>query len=408
MSTQPQALVGAVGWPPVQHGKPLAAAVGFFLCFRLMSVLIAVRLAGADPQTGVAVSLMANFLLLASVLLCGEEPRALRTRDVFRWPCMRPALLFLGISGASLLWSVTVSLNAAAAFWSAMVADTAMVLLLVRGPALDAVVDSLFRGYIWAACGIAAIAWSLPAQSDLRLGDEELLGPNQIGWACAFALFLAQYLGRRSNRRWGFASLLLAVTLLRSLSKTTIIALLVGQAYIVLRDRGLSRKTKILMGSAAVLMVAGFWGLFSSYYDVYTNAGNQSETLTGRLGIWAYILNEALDRPWLGHGFHSVWKVIPPFGVFEARHAHNELLQQFYTYGLVGVGVLVAIYGSVWRQLRRSPDSSLRVFFQGMLLFVLVRGLADTEAFDLSLPIWFIAILGALLARANHEQGVLA
>jgi exopolysaccharide production protein ExoQ len=126
------------------------------------------------------------------------------------------------------------------------------------------------------------------------------------------------------------------------------------------------------------------------------------------LGIWLYFLNEAVQKPWIGHGFHSVWKVIPPFNDFEARHAHNELLQQFYAYGAVGVALVIATYGSVWRQLRRLADPSLRTFFLGMLLFVIVRCTADTEAFDLSLPMWFIAMMGALMAQLRDQMEVLA
>jgi O-antigen ligase len=200
----------------------------------------------------------------------------------------------------------------------------------------------------------------------------------------------------------------LAVTLLRSLSKTTIIAFLAGQAYILLRDRFIRRRNKVLIICGALLIVVVFWRLLSDYYVVYTNAGNQAETLTGRFGIWLYFLTEAVQKPWIGHGFHAVWKVIPPFDEFEARHAHNELLQQFYAYGAAGVFMLVAIYGSVWRQLRRLSDPSLRVFFLGMLLFVVVRGFADTEAFDLSLPLWFIVVIGALIQQFRHDTEVLA
>jgi O-antigen ligase len=264
------------------------------------------------------------------------------------------------------------------------------------------------RGYIWGSCAIAIVAWLMPAQSDLRLGDEQLLGPNQIGWSCAFAFFLAQYLMRRKSGNWTLPALLLAVTLVRSLSKTTIIAFLAGQAYILLRDRSMNRKTKLLFGGLALSVVLVFWGLLANYYVVYTNAGNQAETLTGRLGIWLYFLTEAVQKPWIGHGFHSVWKVIPPFEEFEARHAHNELLQQFYAYGAVGVFMLVAVYGSVWRQLRRLSDPSLRVLFLGMLLFVIVRGFADTEPFDLSLPLWFITIIGALIQNSPAHMEVLA
>jgi O-antigen ligase len=157
-----------------------------------------------------------------------------------------------------------------------------------------------------------------------------------------------------------------------------------------------------------LLITVAFSHLLAEYYVVYTNAGNQAETLTGRLGIWLYFLNEAVQKPWLGHGFHAVWKVIPPFNEFEARHAHNELLQQFYAYGAVGVLMLLAIYGSVWRQLRRLSNRSLRIFFLGMLLFVIVRGVADTEPFDLSLPLWFIVIIGALITQAPNDPEVLA
>ena len=68
----------------------------------------------------------------------------------------------------------------------------------------------------------------------------------------------------------------------------------------------------------------------------------------------------------------------------------------------------IAIYGSVWRQLRRLSDPSLRTFFLGMLLFVVVRGFADTEAFDLSLPLWFIAMIGALSERSRIQSEALA
>jgi exopolysaccharide production protein ExoQ len=386
---------------------PFAASVGFYLSFRLFLPLLAVRVFGQDAQYGVVASLTLNylFLLLAALNSLGATPSALPS--VLRLPCFRWVLVFFGFSGISLWWSVTASLPAAIAFWIAMVADTAIVVLLLRRGPVDSVVNSLMRGYIWGSCAIAVVAWLMPTQSDLRLGDEELLGPNQIGWSCAFAFFLAQYLMRKKSGNWTMPALLLAVTLLRSLSKTTIIAFLAAQTYILLRDRSMSRQKKLMFSGLALTVVLVFWHLLADYYVVYSNAGNQAETLTGRLGIWIYILTEAVQKPWIGHGFHSVWKVIPPFNEFEARHAHNELLQQFYAYGAAGVVMLVAIYGSVWRQLRRLSDPSIRVFFLGMLLFVIVRGFADTEPFDLSLPLWFIAMLGALIQHSPTRPGVL-
>jgi exopolysaccharide production protein ExoQ len=382
------------------------AAIGFYFAFRVVSFLIAVRLFMAEASDGVVASLILNFAFpLVVVFECfGAEPQnagLLRQLKPFRW-----VLFFLAFSGCSLVWSSTSSIAAAATYWCAMLADLAMVLLLMRiHPVLD-VGCSLMQGFVWGACAVAFSAWMLPAQSDLRLGDEELLGPNQIGYVCALAMFFAQFLIRRKQPLWILPSVFLGVTLLRTISKTTIVALIAGQAFILLRDRSLSRKWKLAMIGGAALILVAFSGLISDYYVVYTNAGSQAETLTGRLGIWAYFLEQSLEQPWVGHGFHSVWKVVPLFsGSFEARHAHNELIQQLYAYGIVGVVMLFGIYGSLWRQIRSMPSSPLKAFAGGLLVFILVRGLADTEPFDLSLPLWAITLFSAILLTGAAPAG---
>lgn len=381
----------------------LPFAVGFFFSFRLFLMLLSVRLLGTDPRTGVEVTLALNFIFLVAAAFYSFGEVRLTFRSMSRLGSVRWVLLFLLFSGCSLAWSSTASLSAAIAYWCAMVADVMIVALLLRADPVAPVAVSLMKGFVWGACCIAIIAWIMPSQSDLRLGDEELLGPNQIGYLCGFAFFLAQYLIRSKNGNWSLAALILAVTLLRSLSKTTIIAFLLSESFLLIQDRSMSRKTKILIMSVAMVIVVVFWSLLESYYDVYTNAGNQPETLTGRIGIWAFILEAALEQPWIGHGFHSVWKVIPPFGEFEVRHAHNELLQQFYAYGAAGVCLLAGLYSSLYRQARKLSRGPLKAFLLGMVIFVVVRGLADTESFDLSLPLWAIVLFG-LLANAAYRQ----
>ena len=387
----------------LQATTPFSSVVGFYFAFRLVAVVVAVRLFDTDPQSGVGASLGLNylFLILAAFLSFGPGTRTLSwfiSIPSFRW-----SVAFLGFSGCSLLWTVSASLQAAAAFWCGVACDFTIVVLLLRIGTIDETVEAMMRGYIWGTCAIAAIAWILPSQSDLRLGDEDYLGPNQIGYACAFAFFFAQYLMRRSVKGLKAPAALLAITLLRSLSKTTLVAFLAAQLLLLLRDRSVTRKTKVLTSIAAVVVIAVFWGLLSAYYDVYTHAGNQSETLTGRIGIWAFILNEAVQRPWIGHGFHSVWKVIPPFGLFEARHAHNEILQQFYAYGAVGIALVVMLYRSVYKEIRQLPTGSIKTLFFALLLFILIRGLADTEVFDLSLPLWAIALIGSVMANQGEQ-----
>lgn len=382
----------------------LPFAIGYYFAFRVFITLLSVTIFGTSPQVGSGINLAFNYLLLIFAVFCCVGEARWPFTHLARLPSVRWAFLFLGFSGCSLLWSSTASMAAAIAFWCGMAADVAMVILVLRANRYVEVLESLMKGYVCGACVVAIIAWLMPAQSDLRLGNEELLGPNQIGYLCAFAFFFAQFLIMHEKKRtWVPAAVLLAITLLRSLSKTSIVAFIVSEAFLLVRDKSMSRRTKFALVLACVVIVAVFWGLLASYYEIYSDSGSQIETLTGRLGIWAYILAEAIQKPWIGHGFHSVWKVIPPFGVdrFEARHAHNELLQQFYAYGVVGVCMFAGIYGSLVNQIRQLAGGPLKAFLFAFLLFVLLRGVTDTEPFDLSLPLWGILLISPLIARAG-------
>jgi hypothetical protein len=384
--------------PPASSA--MAFAIGFFFSFRAIIPLFSVRVLGTEPRTGAEVSLALTFFLLGLVCLHSLGPGSRSLRSMLALSSSRWVLVFLAFSGCSLAWSETASLSTSIAYWCGMAADVAIVALLLRTGSTTGVSHSLMKGFLWSTCCLALLAWIMPAQPDLRLGDEEFFNTNQIGNLCAFAILLAQYLMRRKDGKWGLASAFLALTLVRSLSKTTIVAFLLSEAFLLIQDRSISRKTRVLLMTTAVVIILVFWGLFEAYYDIYTNAGNQAETLTGRIAIWAYVLNALPEHPWIGHGFDSLWKVVPPFGSdrFEARHAENEVLQQLYVYGAMGIVMLAGLYGSVYRQIRKLPRGPVRVVFLSILLFVVVRGLAEAEPFDLLLPLWFIVLTGMLMS----------
>jgi exopolysaccharide production protein ExoQ len=389
---------------PRTSADSLAFAIGFLFCFRSIVPVFCVRVVGADPQTGAEAALALNFLFLGVVCfaLLGTASRTFGS--MLRLPSVRWVLLYLAFSGCSLLWSSTASLPASIVYWCGMTADVATVVLLLSSGSVIGVSNSLMKGFVWSACCIAWIAWIMPTQYDLRLGDEDYFNANTIGNLCAFALFFAQYLMRRKEGTWRFATPFLAVTLLRSISKTTIVAFLISEGYLLIEDRSMSRRTKVLLTLALILIIVVFWGLLEAYYDFYTTYGNQAETLTGRTAIWAYVYNAGLEQPWIGHGFDSMWKVVPAFGTFEARHAENELLQQFYSYGVVGIVMLGGLYGSLYRQMHKLSRGPGEIIFLSLLLFVFIRGLAEAEPFDLLLPLWVIVML-AMLADSSGTVG---
>jgi exopolysaccharide production protein ExoQ len=386
----------------------VAVAVGFYFSFRLGIVLFSVRILGLEPSAGTALSLALDLLLLG--LVCFNLPDFTHTslRSILRLSTIRWVLVFLAVSCCSLAWSETASLPNSAGYWLGLAVDVAIITVLLRNPSMTSVAHSLIKGFIWSTCLLALVAWVMPAQSDLRLGDEQFFNTNEIGNLCAFTIFLAQYLMRRKDGKWGLVTLFLVVTLLRSLSKTTLAAFLLSEGFLVIQDKSISRRAKILLSIATLLLGLAFLGLFEAYYDVYTSAGNQAETLTGRTAIWFYVLNALFDHPWnlwIGHGFDAWWKVVPPFGDnFEARHAENELLQQLYAYGVVGIMLLVGLYGSLFRQVRKLPQGPVRVLFLSLLLFIVIRGLAEADSFDLLLPLWSIVLI-SLLAEQERNAG---
>lgn len=401
-------------YPGIREGADAAwvpFTVGFYFSFRLCVVLIAVRILGVTPSTGTAIGIGLDLLLCGLVCFTSLDASRRSARSILRLPAVRWVLLFLAFSCLSLLWSETASPATSFAYWCGLAMDVAMVAMLLREDLGGGSACEVLRGSVWGGCLIAVAAWMMPTAADLRLGDEEFLNTNQIGNLCAFAIFFAQYLTRRRHGNWRPAKFLLVVTLVRSLSKATLAAFVVSEACLLLMDSSIRRKTKVLLATGALLMVLAFWGTFEAYYEVYTTAGNQAETLTGRTAIWLYAVNAAFDHaytPWIGHGIDAWWKVVPPFGneFFEARHAENEVLQQFYAYGCAGVLLLAGIYGALWRQLGRLEPSPTKVVFLCMLIFVLVRGLAEAEPFDLLLPLWSVVLISALAAehRARSAQ----
>src|SRR5215469_4405375 len=100
-----------------------------------------------------------------------------------------------------------------------------------------------------------------------------------------------------------------------------------------------------------------------------------------------------MDSCRIGHGIHSFRALIPPLGTFEPWHAHNEILQQFFAYGLVGVVLTVSVYWNLFREVYRSISSELRTLGLSLIGMSVIRGITDTDRFDLSLPFWLIILL---------------
>lgn len=393
--------------PPFEgsvHLSSLAFLAGSFFAGRTIFVLVAARWLNLGTEVGVLASFAGSAVTALAAALCGFGPAKTRITSPLSVQPFAWVLFYLAFAGISLSWSASSALASSALYWCALVGDVGIVVLLARSNDVTTVVHSLLKGFIAASCALSVIAWTMPAAADLRLGDLDYFNTNQIGNLCALSLLMCGLLASRGDTLPRIAPWLLGLTLIRSLSKSTLIAMIACMLYRMMCDPENSRARKWIYTGTAILLALGFWSFFSAYYNVYTTAGNQAETLTGRTAIWAWAFDAALAHPWVGNGFDAMWHVAPPFGgeLFDARHAENELLQQFFAYGVCGLALLLGIYGSLYRSFRRQPHSSARVVLISFVLYAMVRGLAEAEPFDLLLPLWVIVAL-ALLTHAESQ-----
>jgi len=376
--------------------------VGFFFVFRVCLTFLIFQ---GDPALGTIVNIAIGLVLLYGAILYTADCRTRIRRPLLRISPVRWIFTLLGLSAASILWTGAQSTVAALAYWASMTADVIIVLLLLRHEDAERYTEGILKGVVWGAAALAIIAWCSPATADLRLGNDLFLHPNTLGLEIGIATLIAQYLVFHGTC-WRWLSAALAITLLRTLSKTAIIAFVIAECWYLMQNKQMSRKAKAYLVAGALVVVAGFWGLLSSYVDNYNNtgSGDQAETLTGRTLLWTVAFLMSLDKPWIGHGLYSFKALIPVLGNFEAVHAHNDLLQQFFEFGIGGVAIALGVYWSFYRQTRRASASEMRTLARALLLFALVRGLTDSVQFGLSYPLWLLAAFSICFARSADSE----
>jgi O-antigen ligase len=148
------------------------------------------------------------------------------------------------------------------------------------------------------------------------------------------------------------------------------------------------------------------WPFVSSYVQEYSQSAAVG-SLTGRTAIWASSWEIAAEKPWIGHGFYSYRSIVPFFGEFEAWQAHNDLLQQFFSYGTVGLLLACAVYISFLRYLRRSRSSPEVDLGYCIFVFGLIHGLTEANHIDLAIPVRLIVLLVVWCNVASRGSGKL-
>ena len=131
-------------------------------------------------------------------------------------------------------------------------------------------------------------------------------------------------------------------------------------------------------------------------------------SLTGRTGLWQWMIQEIVKRPWAGHGVGSFWNTsaanalqrIGPEWLQSITQAHNGYLDVLATIGIVGVallGVLLfSIIGLGWHSLCGGLVSGARSLIEGLwsiAIATVLYNFSESSFLSAGSVLWFILVI---------------
>ncbi|MDX7950392.1 O-antigen ligase family protein [Lichenihabitans sp. Uapishka_5] len=395
----------------VARGLALAASVT--LCF-LLPVLMVIANKSA-PVTLALGSVLANLAALAA----GQgRPLLRRYRDTLLTGSGVLLLLVFVWSALSLGWSVSPAMTlrglretapellfgwGLAAAWP-MVARRGDLRLIALGIVVSALLIASEGGThmpLHRLVGARALAFDLKRSS---------IPPLLLLWP-AVAL-VAQ------GRHWRMVLLLAIFAEIGaciSHSSASIVAVVLGLAIYGLGRRAPLAATRVFGTAIVLCLLAAPWTGTLMTYAVPPRLERllEDQHAKERIAIWTTFEQRVWERSWIGHGFDASFRLgdaadtsaeRPGDGVIRDIHPHNQLLQVWIDFGLVGgIGVLVGLAWMMGRLSRLPPlDLAPRVAF---LISATMMGLVGVQAWDA----WWLASLavcwGAFTVLRHHPAG---
>lgn len=329
------------------------------------------------------------FFLLTTLLIGGQ----LRHTEILK-PLSAKMLVALSLwAGITIFWTGANPVYSALGYWAILVIKIFIVLLLFLLGDVEKVAIKSLQGLAWGSVVLGLIPFILQARTlDGRLGNEEFFHPNSIGnqmaLTCLCTIYLAlQSWGQVSERRPYIVMLLfLLFTLLRSLSKTSILSFLIAASVYVLRSQiSVKKKINLVLISGGIIAVS--FTRLSRYLDTYLNEQQGGEALatgTGRTQVWEMTWRMIQENPIWGYGYQSYRDVADQIIGLRLVHPHNEVLNIWFNLG--GVGLLLALLTYIaysWQVYcagkARLPQEA---FALSLLIYYIIRGVTEATVPD--------------------------
>jgi O-antigen ligase len=171
----------------------------------------------------------------------------------------------------------------------------------------------------------------------------------------------------------------------------------------------------VLLSLAMLLLVGGVAMAVSVNVEAALELVGKDTSLTGRVPLWEFLLDQARERPWLGYGYSAFWLgwtgpsefVSHVTGGWYPSHAHNGLLNLGLQLGLTGVvlfllGMASAVHRAL-RSLRDGPPAG-GVFSLSMLSLLLLTSISESTILTHDSLFWLLYTVAVFLPVSCSER----
>jgi exopolysaccharide production protein ExoQ len=149
----------------------------------------------------------------------------------------------------------------------------------------------------------------------------------------------------------------------------------------------------------AGVFVAGI-GLAATHFDGILNALGRSDSLTGRLPLWRFVIQEITTRPFFGAGYSAFWvssagDQIRAAIAWDAPNAHNGFLETALGMGFIGLFLLSAgilknlIHGVRAARAGKTIDYSWPLLY---VLFIIFYSLTESSVLGVNSILWTVYV----------------
>lgn len=229
--------------------------------------------------------------------------------------------------------------------------------------------------------------------------------PNYTGILAALGLAIGAYLILASKRST-FALVLAEASLLPPLilsgSRGALLGTAVAIVYAAIASRDI-RIRRMVIGTVALggfAILAAKPSTISLVTGMFSRGSSGEDVTSGRVGLWSNLIQVWRENPFIGIGYSSIQELAGQRGLA----AHNLFLQFLVELGLVGLGLALLAFGSLWvRRARSGPEIAL---VGGLLAVIIVE---CTEASltgagnSISLTAWLVCV-GATVSQPSVIQ----